>query len=97
MSSRGSQKVVMQSDGESSIKLLAKPVAARIRRKGFTCEHRISPRGNHAVFGGAEKAGQDLLGLAHNILMQTQEVFDVKLGAAPLYSWILRHAIWRTR
>ena len=80
-------EVVLQGDGEPALKQLVQLAAAKLRNAGLNIDVRWSPRGSSQSNGGAEEAGQEMLGLARTLMLNINETFDIKLLASdPAYS-----------
>ncbi len=93
----GTNRVVLQSDGEPSILSMCRAVEARFRRALIVCTVRHSPRGSPQSNGAAEKLVGMISCIIRTLVMEVQENFDVKVLPTDVhFAWIVRHAscIW---
>ena len=93
----GHPRMVLQCDGEPAIMAFLNAVRDRVVQQGKAEQItvQVSPVGSHQSNGAAEKAVQQLRGMARVYLEHIKDKTGVLFGATSnWWAWALRHAAW---
>ena len=82
----------LRTDQEPSAKKVAQAIADA---RGASTIVEVSPRKSSSSMGGVERWARTLSGLTRTLALQLEDRWHVKvLGAAPVFPWAVRHAMW---
>ena len=89
------REVILQTDGENAILLVARKIAAKLRASNITVTTRQTPRYDSQSNGPVENAPKNVAARCRTLLTACASKYGVELDATSyVFPWAVRHAAW---